>query len=400
MRPHVRLSLIAATAIAALAAVAGAAPAPSSRQVTRDEVRRAIDNVYGANRSNILGMCAGVVDGQFSVIRCYGKTAPGGHTKPNRSTLFKIASLTKTFTGTLLALYVHDGYVHYSTPARKYMHVPGAGSIPKAMTLLALANHFSGLPRDPLPNKTVSSDADLYKDVVLCERTSVCPNDVPDHSFLYSNYAFAVLGDVIARARGYPNPPGGYSPWEAAVRADILAPLGIYHTNTGTYWLAEQPAEFAAHRSTGDEAGTPVTVATNGSAPWTDPGGALWSSSSDMLRWLRYSMGLSGPPALKALVPLLYSDPQTVRPRKNDPDKSIGLSWNADTVRGTTCVWKSGALAGFTSFIELVKDQRFGVFVLLNNRNDGADPAAIAYQLINDLPPAPISERCAPHGVE
>jgi len=57
----------------------------------------------------------------------------------------------------------------------------------------------------------------------------------------------------------------------------------------------------------------------------------------------------------------------------------------------------SASVAGFTSFIEFVKDQRFGVFVLLNNRK-GADPAQIGFQIMNTLPPS--SKRCAAHGIE
>jgi D-alanyl-D-alanine-carboxypeptidase/D-alanyl-D-alanine-endopeptidase len=394
----VRLGLIGVILAGALAVAGMALPGTTGGEVNRTGIDRAIDAAYASSSSGILGMCVGVVDAQYGVIRCYGHTRRGGTRRPDKDTLFKIGSITKTFTATLLSLRVHEGKVKLSTPARAFVPVRDGGlSIPKTMTLLDLADHYSGLPRDLAPSATVSSAATLFADVARCERTANCPNDKPGRSFHYSNYAFSLLGAVLGAADRVPVPPAGYSPWEVSTDVDILAPLGMYATASPTYWENDFPDRFAKLRAYGEEAGATVTSPYNGSPPWTDPGGALYSSSSDMLKWLRFSMGRTGPQRLKAVVPLLYDAPASVRPRGTNPDKAIGLSWNVDSDHGTTCVWKSGSVAGFTSFIEFVKGQRFGVFVLLNNRK-AADPAQIGFQIMNTLPPS--STRCAAHGIE
>jgi CubicO group peptidase (beta-lactamase class C family) len=68
------------------------------------------------------------------------------------------------------------------------------------MTLLELADHFSGLPRDLLPNTTVGSSDDVYAHAAMCESSS-CRHEVPGHSFLYSNYAFDVLAPLSERCQ-------------------------------------------------------------------------------------------------------------------------------------------------------------------------------------------------------
>src|SRR4029077_1780331 len=117
-----------------------------------------------------------------------------------------------------------------------------------------------------------------------------------------------------------------------------------------------------------------------------------YSSSRDMLTWLRFNLGLTGTAPLKATLPLLYADRSVLRPRSTNRNKEIGLSWNVDLAHGSACVWKSGSVQGFQSYMVFIPGKGLVDFVLLNNRGgSAADPSAMGTDLINGLPPVSTS---------
>jgi hypothetical protein len=117
-----------------------------------------------------------------------------------------------------------------------------------------------------------------------------------------------------------------------------------------------------------------------------------------MVKWLSFSMGLTGTPDLSAARPYLYDMPSLLRPRENRADKSkrVGLAWRVDR-HGTgasraLCVYKDGLTRGFTASMIFVKDRRVGAFVMLNTEPENTP--AIAADLVNSLPS---SSRTSPH---
>jgi D-alanyl-D-alanine-carboxypeptidase/D-alanyl-D-alanine-endopeptidase len=375
--------------VAALAGVAVALPASARVDVTPQQMAQVFNRLYAKYSRDVVGMCVGAVDGGIEGAECYGTKRPGLHLRPNPDTLFAIGSLTKDFTATLLALRVDQGKMRLDDPAKTFIPISdGRNRIPKSMTLLDLADHFSGLPRTTAPLTTLTSVDDLYRDVADCINDASCRHDKPGKSFVYSNFAFAVLGQLLGANDGFVA-RNGYSGWEADDYASITKPLGMTVTKTASFWNASGPPYFAENRAFGREGSTTELAPPSTNPVWSDPAGALYSSSRDMLTWLRFNLGLTGTPPLKATLPLLYEDRSVLRPRGKDTNKEIGLSWNVDKSRGTACVWKSGSVPGFQSYIVFIPGQRIGDFVLLNSRGgSAADPSAMGTDLINALPPA------------
>jgi CubicO group peptidase (beta-lactamase class C family) len=270
------------------------------------------------------------------------------------------------------------------------------------MTLLDLADHYSGLPRTtPVENSLDIRSLDQYLAAAgKCESAPGCPLGPPGRQYAYSNYAYGILGQALALHDGYAE--SSYSAWEKDNAAIITGPLGMPHTRSGLAWRASSPAVFEslrAHATVGDpphEANPPFFPP----PPYADAAGGLYSSATEMITWLSYSMGLTGTPALNAARPLLYDTPRLTRPRENrsDPRKRIGLAWRIDLhgsgASRTTCISKSGESRGFTAHIVFVKGRRLGAFVMLNNAPENPTATAIGTDLINSLP----SPAGAPHG--
>ncbi|MEA2448651.1 MAG: serine-type D-Ala-D-Ala carboxypeptidase/endopeptidase [Thermoleophilaceae bacterium] len=372
---------------------------------SRRAMRKAFDGVYQSYRNDVFGICMGALDGGRRFVKCYGRAAPGASRRPDSHTLFQIGSITKTFTATLLAVRAHDHRVAFSDPLRRYIpRQDNRSKVPSSITLLDAADHYSGLPRKQ-PVDPPSSLDNLFSQVGYCETTPSCPVDsngnplLPGAQFLYSNFAFGVLGQALATHDGFAE--SSVSAWEKDNRAQITGPLGMPVTRTWFGWQALNPSLFDQLRARGTTGSPPhePNPPYFAASPILDAAGGLYSSSRDMLRWLSYSIGLSGTQRLRASHRSLFEDPTLIRSRSKptNPDKEIGLAWNLDTNQHggakTTCVSKDGSSPGFTAYMVFVKERqngrrvRRGAFVMLNNSPSNVTTPAIGTALVNALPP-------------
>jgi CubicO group peptidase (beta-lactamase class C family) len=195
-------------------------------ELTDDQVRDLLrDRVDRAKRAP--GIVVGLLDAKGRRVIAYGVMDKASGRKVDGDTLFEIGSLTKSFTGTLLADMVVRGEVKLDDPVSKYLpdSVKRLQVADKDVTLLQLATHTSGLPRIPsnMPLKVAEDPyadyraADLYDFLGAFDR-STPPDPKPD----YSNLGFGVLGHALAlRAQ---------ADYATLLRERVLAPLGLRDT--------------------------------------------------------------------------------------------------------------------------------------------------------------------------
>jgi serine-type D-Ala-D-Ala carboxypeptidase/endopeptidase len=362
-------------------------PGPSVRAMYR-----AFDGVYRRHARDIVGACFGGIVGGTRATRCYGRVSRDSTRRPTAGTLFQVGSIAKTITATLLALRANEGRVRLGDPLRRYIPATdGSSAIPESLSLLDAATHHSGLPRTPPAD---ISNLDQYFGLVgRCEAAPGCTVGLPGERYAYSNFAYGVLGEALARHDGYPE--SSYSAWEKDIRKNVTGPLGMSHTRSWFGWRATDSRTFDALRARAI-AGYPPREAVPPyypPAPYADAAAGLHSTAGDMLRWLSYSMGASGTPRLHAARPFLYDSPRLIRPRgAGDPRHAIGLAWDVDAYgegpTSTTCISKDGSARGFSANMVFVARAKRGAFVMLNSRPERATTPQIASDLINSLPPA------------
>jgi D-alanyl-D-alanine-carboxypeptidase/D-alanyl-D-alanine-endopeptidase len=354
---------------------------------------RSFDAVYRRYARDIVGACFGGIVGGTEAARCYGRVSRYTNRRPTPATLFQVGSIAKTITATLLALRVNEGRVRFSDPLRDYIPTAdGSADIPESLSLFDAATHHSGLPRTPPAD---ISSLDQYLGLVgRCEATPGCALGPPGAGYAYSNFAYGVLGEALARHDGYAE--SSYSAWEKDIRANITGPLGMSRTRSWFGWRASDPRAFDARRAratVGDpprEAVPPFYPP----APYADAAAGLYSTAGDMLRWLSYSMGASGTTRLAAARPLLYESPRLIRAREaGNPRHAVGLAWDIDSYgearASTTCISKDGAARGFSANMVFVRGGRRGAFVILNSRPEHVTTPEISSSLVNSLPAAP-----------
>jgi CubicO group peptidase (beta-lactamase class C family) len=173
-----------------------------------------------------VGFVIGIVkDGQTQVI-AYGETTKASGIAPTGDSVFEIGSISKVFTGVLLANMVQGGSMKLGDPVQQYLpasvQVPVADGAP--ITLEHLATHTSGLPRLP-DNFTPTDASNPYADYTVAQMYAFLSGHKlrrPPGQYEYSNYAMGLLGHLLARQAG--------KTYEQLLIEQIGAPLGMHDT--------------------------------------------------------------------------------------------------------------------------------------------------------------------------
>jgi CubicO group peptidase (beta-lactamase class C family) len=312
-------------------------------------------NAYKANRA-FMGAVVVVIDHGSYYWYNYGwRSNTDGI---SITTPVAIASNTKTFVGTSLAL--SDKYTSITKDMELDQLVSVATTSPvRHATLEDLVSYWSGLPRDI--QGTVNTRGELYNTLSTCKNWTD-PCFAPETQNLYSNYGFAVLGNILADY-------AGYATWSGLNAAQITGPLGM--TKTCARGDGCHPNFATSHAHAFDFSGNDIALPDYDDV--TAPGGGLWSTAEDMATWLKYQLGQipgSSPELTKldAVLPAL---------RTRLPSGS-GYAWQFKTLTfadGSTSKvrWKLGRYKGLNSYIGLADNKQTAVFVFVNR--DGSDPA-------------------------
>lgn len=282
------------------------------------------------------------------------------------STLFEIGSITKAFTGTLLAEMVLRREVALSDPVAKYL--PG-WTIPsykgQAITLLDLATHTSGLPSLPdsfTPANPLDPYADFTETRLIAYLARHQLRRAPTTQYEYSNMGMALLGRALAeRAK---------LPYEVLLRDRILTPLGMADTRIDL--TAEDQARAAAGHN--DQ----LLPTPDWHLPAFLAAGALHSTVPDLLRFASAVLDTTRGPLAKVVA-------FAIVPRRSyNATDSVGLAWHHAHVDGNDVVWHNGGTGGYRSFLGVAIATGRAV-VALTNANVSMD--GIAVSLLRGEPP-------------
>ncbi len=294
-----------------------------------------------------------VVQGNQVFFRGYGETAPDSHQAPTQDSFLRLCSLTKIFTTDVLAKLVADKTIQLDDPLQRFappgVHVPQRN---RPITLLDLATHTSGLPRElgSTPPQMAHFTFPGFR-----TRWRWLSNEhlrsTPGTAALYSNVAFDFLSDALQSA--------AHKQYAALLAQCTLNPLHMQQTTF--FPNAGQCSRLLA--GSHDERACSVTEATAGSS-------GLYSTAADMTIWLKYLLGSGGPllPAQSEAAQAIYLAPsKLVRQRGLDhagEPTGIGLGWIhiLPVESPSHIVEKTGGGAGFETYIAINHFRRTAIF--------------------------------------
>ena len=344
---------VPAAAVAPGAAGPAQAPAPSRAFFPPDEAVREFVRPY-IDRRQARGIVVGLVepDGSRRVLT-FGEAGEGARPLSARS-VFEIGSITKTFTGTILADMVRRGQVRLDDPVGKYL--PRGVRVPslhgRQITLLDLATHTSGLP--PLPTGYVPPDPGNPYGAYTAKHLYAFLNShelarAPGAKFEYSNLGMGLLGHALARAAGAKS-------FQRLVANRLLRPLGMSMTGYG------RTAALAPWMTRGhDRQGASATYFDMPDGAALAGGGGLNSSVTDLMTYLDANIG-------EPVSPIEHAMRDARRghhfPR---PGVQVGLGWMTMERGPLTLMGHNGGTAGYSTYIAFDPKTRAGVVVLANS---------------------------------
>ena len=241
----------------------------SANEITLEEIQKFAQSPIDAGR--IDGLSVGVIKGDQRYTVHLGKTGDG-QSKPTDQSIYEIGSISKVFTGLLLASAAlkEEGLLEQTAFVKDVQTLPERNG--KQIRWIDLSTHRSGLPRlaDNMPDVGGSDPYATYDSKLASE--FLAGHELrrdPGEAYEYSNFAVSWLGYLLQTKAG--------TTYESLLRETITQPLGM--EDTGIRLSDPQRLRFATPHQT---VGTPTN-------PWQFadlPGaGAIRSSLSDMMKF-------------------------------------------------------------------------------------------------------------------
>src|SRR5262245_33342784 len=175
-------------------------------------------------KERLPGAAAGiVVDDTLAWSTGYGYADVETKREHDARTLFRIASITKTFTATAIMQLRDEGALHLDDPAVAYLpelrDATSSFGMIETVTIRRMLSHESGLMGDPPGARWFHDIYEASPAVNLAKGAEISTKIPPNIQQKYSNLAFQLLGEIVSRldGRSYPD----------AIHARILEPLGI-----------------------------------------------------------------------------------------------------------------------------------------------------------------------------
>jgi CubicO group peptidase (beta-lactamase class C family) len=315
------------------------------------------------NRRPAVGLAVGVVrDGHLDFFHGHGFADVDTKTPIDEDTVFRVASITKTFTAIAVMQLWEQGLVDLDAPANDYLrtyHLPSAEPTFQPATVRQLLTHTAGIPELLRPSDLVRP---LFGEIVEVGRPvpplvryyrgGIRVVAEPGTRFVYTDHGFATLGQIVEDVSG--------QPLDRYLREHVFEPLGMAHTDL------IRSDRVRLRLATGYTLGANGTKAVADYETITTGASAAFSTTADMARYVAALLGGGTNEYGSVLKPATLD---TMFEPHYQPDPrvpGIGLAFWRGTAGGHRVVEHGGILPGFDSEIFLAPDDGVGVLAFTN----------------------------------
>ena len=275
---------------------------------------------------------------------------------------YRIGSITKTLVAVLVLQLRDEGRLDLND--RLDQHLPGVEYGDR--TIRSLLSHSSGMHSEPAGEWWERTPGGSFDDLAG-HLGDVAPAFPAGTTFHYTNVAFGLLGEVVARHTG--------QPWFEAVRQRLLAPLGMVRTT----YLPEEP--HARGWSVHPFAGTLDPEPAHDAGAMA-PAGQVWSTVEDLARYAAFLA--TGHPAVLPLSTL----EEMATPQSGSLTGALaggyGLGFRLVAGGSGALYGHTGSMPGFLAGLFVDRKRRTGAVVLANGTS-GLRAEALPVDLLTTL---------------
>ncbi len=324
--------------------------------------------------------CGVIANGTTLFARGFGVRRLGGSEAIDDRTLFAIGSVSKSFTGTAIAMLVDEGKIAWDS--RVIDHLPGFRLfdqwVTREMTVRDLLTHRSGLERgDFMWYKSGYDSNEVMRRVAYLE-----PSWSFRTTFGYQNIMYLAAGQLIEAVAG--------KSWDDFIRERIFAPLEMTDSHPSLATIDERGNVAQPHALVD---GTMRQIRPHDGLN-INPAGSIYSNVNDMLAWVRLAIDrgeYKGRRLLSSGASQMTQTPQMPIAQSGwaemFPDVeflSYAAGWFVCSYRGVTVVTHGGNVDGMSAVAAMVPERGFGI-VAFANVNSCRLPQALVFQSIDNL---------------
>jgi CubicO group peptidase (beta-lactamase class C family) len=268
--------------------------------------------------------------------------------------IFHVASVSKPFAATAIVQLMERGKINLDEKLVTYLpYFRMADTRYKNVTIKQMLNHTSGFPdvNDYEWDKPQMDDgaAERYAKSLINEKLISKPGE----EFHYSNMAFDVLADVVAKVSG--------QSFESFVKENILLPLQM--TESSFF----QPETKESLRTTPHTGNPPAVSAVYPYNRAHAPSSTLNSSAVQLANWAIANLHhgiFNGRSILKPESYSMMMTPTFVTDKENN--QAVGLSWFIGHYKDVSMIMHSGSDLGYRSNFTMIPDRKLGIVLLAN----------------------------------
>ena len=306
-----------------------------------------------------------VQGGRVLSARGYGITDVSNAEPVDAHTVFRLASLSKAFAGTVTGLLVNEGSLRWDSHVADYMpslqfSEPGAA---QQLTVAEVLSQRVGLTHN-------AYDRELERNVdynTLVQKLAYAPMKCePGECYSYQNVAFSLVGNVVYGASG--------QFFSEAVSRRIFKPLGMNDASYGLEGIEASPSWARPHVRAG---GGWRSLTPKPTYYRVAPAAGVNASASDMAQWLLAQTGhrpdVLPAPLLATLHAPVVATPGETRGsswrRQRLNAAGYGIGWRIYDYAGHRVVFHGGAVQGYRGAIALLPQRDLGIAILWNSES-------------------------------
>lgn len=327
----------------------------------------------------------------------FGNADRAMHLVADTSSIFRIASLTKSFTATLLMKLVEQGTIKLDDPVEMYVpeikQMPGYSSV-HSITLRQLATHTAGLERRPNTGNIDEGDITEWENNLLKFLPFTSVIHTPGSKFHYSNIGYVILGLALERV--------AHKPYIQLIEETILKPLKLEHT---FFILPQTLRSKLAIGIDKDSTNHILYVSGNSMTGYGIPAGGIYSTTGDLVKFLQSQIGIHPIIAVEnlhlmhtgeryALGSIAIAGIQTLSVFLSKENKQIarlvthskyGIGFSVYQYKDIYAIGHSGRIAGYSSQFYVDKNSGYGIVILRNYAEGNTNLDIFAINLLEKL---------------
>ena len=306
-------------------------------------------------------------------LQTFGVKSVDTHASITQDSIFRLASVSKTFAGTAAAILVDQHLQDWNSPLSDLIPglTIGTDSSSRTITLKQVVSHSTGLMPHSYSNLL---DAGVNYDKIRGQFDQIPTVCAPGKCYGYQNVVFSLVADVVEVRTG--------ASYEKYIEEQLFKPLGMTTASIGLepYELSVD-ATVPHSKVRGDW--RPTT--TNAAYYSVAPASGVNASINDMTLWVRANLG-AFPDVLSPAQLANLHEPVIATPHGNYFNRWSGLEkayyatgWRVFDYRGLRAIHHGGGVRGYRSEVVFVPERNIGMVLMLNAESNLANDVVPAF---------------------